>query len=341
VGEDVDLRMDDAGLFIINSQRNEGIELDGDIVPGPVVFAFVRPDGGANSIVVAVDDPDADDFDNSRLSVSGNAILATARANDAGNGIGISVNTGDASAGILSSQVNSGDVNADNAGSSITTDLTSSNDNDNPHVTMNANQIGASVAGNQATNQIAASAAVGFDDPAPSGGLLSPAAIVAPSGTFLHNGFADAHGNLVILNTQTTYGFQISAPQPVLMGASVSEAEIALNSPAESINAVYAMEGNGIVASSSANTASNAITASAAVGGLPSATIVNQQSSLSASVQASVADSTISMTIGGAGTLDGGRISMSGNAIGATGAVNSGSNTISAPGQSFTRTSTF
>jgi len=215
-------------------------------------------------------------------------------------------------------------------------------DNDNPVVTMNGNQIGSTATGSRATNQISATAAVGFDDVAPSGGLLSPAAIVAPSGSFLHNGFADAHGNLVILNTQTSYGIPTDGGvTPVAYQSSVGDAEIALNAPGETNNGALTMDGNAIVAASQANSASNSITASAAVGGLPSATIVNQQSSLGASVQSTVTDSTISMGIGAGGSLDGGRISMSGNAIGASGAVNSGSNTISAPGQTFTRTSTF
>jgi len=342
-GDDVDLRMDDAGLYIINSQRNEGVEPDGDLAAGPQVLVLMGANAALepNAIIVELDEDFDSEVDNSTLSVSGNAIQGTGRANDAVNAIGIAVNTGDASAGILSSQVNSGQVSVGNVLGLIVTDMVQDAENDNPVVTMNGNQIGSTATGNQATNQISATATVGFSDAAPSGGLLNPAAIAAPSGTFLHNGFADAHGNLVILNTQTSYGIPGDGIAPVAYQSSVGEALIALNSAGDSNNGVYTMDGNAIVAGSSANSASNAITASAAVGGLPSATIVNQQSSLGASVQSGVADSTISMTLGGTGRLDGGRVSMSGNAIGASGAVNTGRNTISAPGQSFTRTSTF
>ncbi len=343
---DVQLDIIASGAYILNSQRNEALNpgaVDAPDAAGPAVLAIVSGSGAspANSIVVNVGVTDGNAVVGSTLSsgidVNANGILATARANDASNTLGLDIGNGAANGGILNNQINSGEVAALNDGSSITTNLLGV-DNDGVFVTMNGNQIGSSSLGNNVSNQLNAAATTGFSGVAGSVGPV--ATIPAGTGVLINNGALDATGNLVVLNTQTTYGVTGLNES----SATTSNATIALNANAgATLGSAVSFSNNSIGATVGANTASNSIVASAGVGDLPSATIVSVQKSSGVALSANVSDSTISATLGDVGGTGGysGSLTMSGNKIGATGSINSGSNTISAPGQTFTRTSTF
>jgi len=343
---DVQLDITASGAYILNAQRNEALDPGAANAPdaaGPAVLAIVGSSAPspANSIVVNLGVTDGNAVVGSTLSsgvdVNTNGILATARANDASNTLGLDIGNGAANGGILNNQINSGAIVALNDGSSITTNLLGDG-NDSVFVNMNGNQIGASSLGNNASNQLTAAAATGFAGVAGSTGPV--ATIPAGTGVLINNGALDATGNLVVLNTQTSYGvtgFNQSS-------ATTSNASIALNADAgATLGSAIGFSNNSIGATVGANTASNSIVASAGVGDLPSATILSVQKSSGQALSASVSDSTISATLGDVGGGGGysGSLTMSGNKIGATGSINSGSNTISAPGQTFTRTSTF
>jgi hypothetical protein len=150
----------------------------------------------------------------------------------------------------------------------------------------------------------------------------------------------EASGNLVVLNTQSSYGVvdDQGEPVPQVLRADLSLASIGLTATGATTGGSFRLEGNAIGTSVTANSASNAILASTEVGDLPSATIANHQQSSGVSVGANTSGATISMTLGG---LSNGTASLSGNQIGSAGTLNNSTNTISAPGQSFTRTTSF
>lgn len=339
---DVELDVDSAGAFVVNTQRNEALDPgapDAPTAAGPTVVSLLGGDIDApvgNTFAVVVGDGVADsNLTDSSLDVLGNAMLATARANDASNSLAIGSNSGGANGGLLNNQINSGSVFAGNGLSSITTTLNGL-DNDTVSVTMDGNQIGSSATGSNAVNALSATSSAAFGGVAVAG--AAPVASVSGSGTnVLNNGEIEANGNLVLVNSQTSYG--VDGGQEIF--SQTIDAEIALNAEGDTTDGAYSLSGNGIVANASANTASNSITASAATGGLPSATLVSVQQSTGVTVAAGVSGANVSATIGGTGALLGGSASISGNSIGSTASINSGTNTIGSAGQSFTRTASF
>jgi hypothetical protein len=124
--------------------------------------------------------------------------------------------------------------------------------------------------------------------------------------------------------------------------SAATETTIALNVDGDFDGGSIAVDNNQVIASGGLNTATNTIQAQSSVGDLPSATIINHQSSTDSSVSATNTGTTIANTTGlFGGSLSNSTVSVSGNQIGATTTINSSTNTIGAPGQTFTRTSSF
>lgn len=344
--DDIQLDVAGTGAFIMNSQRNEALDPGPNDAPldgGPATIAILGNADlatGGNSLTFSVGDGVTPaNLTDSTLGVSGNAMLASARANDATNALTITASGGGTDAGVLNNQINSGSVFALNNLSNIETNLTGTA-NDTISVSMLGNQIGSSAFGSNATNSLTAASATGFGSTAQSGGPGAPVAVLGTPGTVvINNGDLDANGNLVVLNTQTSYS-AANAPQQI--AAATSNATIALNASGQATAGTFSFSGNGISANASANLAANSITTSGGTGGLPSATLVSVQHATGAAVSASVTDSSITASLGGgANSLVGGGASFSGNVIGATASINSSSSVIGAPGQTFTRTSSF
>ena len=335
---DLDLGVASAGAFILNSQRNEALDPGSSTAPveaGPTVVAYLGNEIEPNSITVNVGDGVAlGDFTNGSLEVLGNALVATARANDASNQLAIGVTSGGADGGILNSQINSGAVGAVNGFSSITSNLLG-DANDTVSVSMEGNQIGSSAIGSNANNALSTAASASFAGTAASGGTV--ASVGSSAGNVLNNGDIDANGNLALLNSQVSYAPEGSDG----IAAATVESSIALNAGGDTVDGSYSLSGNAITANAGANTASNSIAASSGTGGLPSATLVSVQKSTGVTVGAVVGGNSIAGTIGGTGALLGGSASISGNGIGATATINSGTNTIGSAGQSYTRTASF
>jgi len=339
-GEDVDLFVATSGFFIANSQRNEALVPYGD-AQGPLP---TEPGAGSgavvqfSSIATTVGSVGGGQSGLS-LASDGNAIESSQRANDATNQIAIAGQSGFVDAGILNHQVNSGSLGFEFSGIAAVTDVAITTTlqgavNSDVAVQMLGNRIVSSITGNNATNTLSAAMETGFSGVAAGGASIASSSLVTAPGSIT------AEGNLVVLNTQISYGVvdDQGAVVPQILDANLGNATIALNAAGDTSGGSYRLEGNAIGTSATANSASNAVFASTEVGDLPSATIANHQQSSGISVAASTGGATISMTLGG---LSGGSASLSGNQIGSAGTINNATNTISAPGQVFTRTSSF
>lgn len=325
----------ESSFFIVNSQRSEANRTtDAGGIPvtlGPTINASL----GGNVIGVTVGDAAT----SAGIAVEGNALLATGRANDTSNVLAVSQGSGTFSAGILSFQGASGNMTVENAGSNVSLTLAglgtpAAPANVDSSVTLDGNQIGSRLTGNNALNLVSAEAATGFGTAA--GGSASSTG----GGTADSNGAGEAFNDLVVLNSQRFYG----APDG---GASALNSEtvggsIGLNVPGGLEGGTASVSDNRVQASATVNNASNTIQASTGTGSLPGATILSQQGASNTSATATVAGMNVTATIGGSdGSLLGGGATVSGNAIGSSASINNGVNTISTPGQGFTRTSSF
>lgn len=324
----------DSSVFILNSQRNEGI--DPEVERGAPVTATLD---GESSIAVTTDR-----LTSSTASVDGNLMQATAAGNSADNRLVLDIGSGPIFADVLNRQGNSGDVTATNQGSSISLDVAdgegngsdTTSANTNMTASLDSNQIGSAAFGSSVFNGISATAGSNFT---PTNGTSS--ASTSPSTSNDSNGAMEAHGNMVVLNSQRTYGFD---GDPVNISATTESASIALNVPGGMNGGSTSADGNRISAVATANDATNVINSVSGSGsGLPSATINNAQQVSFANVTATVTNATISTTVGGIGTGAnlGGNTSVAGGTISASATGNSAVNRISSAGQSFTRSGSF
>ncbi|HKY95694.1 MAG TPA: hypothetical protein VJL84_10335, partial [Kiloniellales bacterium] len=179
-------------------------------------------------------------------------------------------------------------------------------------------------------------------------------ALITPGAGGLNALPATAGGNLVILNAQTTYGIGGDDPADVteitarldgiVPDLGLPLGNIVLSVPGDLTNATVSLSGNALTASAVVNGAANKVTALSSVGDLPSATVVNQQQAGGTSASASVANVAIVAQLGDTTlgtTVSNASVSMSGNQVGSSAAINDAKNTIGSPGQTFTRTSSF
>ncbi len=326
----------ESSVFILNSQRNEGQDPEDELVRGAPVTALL--DNG-NSVSVT-----PDNLTSSTVSVDGNLLQATAAGNSASNGLSIDIGSGPIFADILNRQGNSGDISATNDGSSVTLDIEDANGegsdttsaNTNMTASLDNNSIGSAAFGSSVFNGLSATAGSNFT---PTNAISS--ASTSPSASNDSNGAMEAHGNMVVLNNQRTYGFE---GDEVQISASTTNATIALNATGGMNQGSTSADGNRISAAATANDAVNVISAASGSGsGLPSATINNVQHTSFANVTATVTSASISTTIGGAGVGAnlGGSTSVVGGTISASATGNSAVNRISSQGQSFTRSGSF
>ena len=339
-GDDVDLSVGSSAFFIANSQRNEALQpYDGDPAGPPTLAGtFAQVFVQFSSIATTVGSVTGGQNDLS-LAVNGNAIEGRLSSNDAVNQIGLSGQSGFVDAGILNHQVNSGSLGFVSPAFpgmttlSITTTLQGTTNSD-VAVQMLGNRIGYDLAGNKAVNTLSATMQTGFSGVAAGGASIAASSFVHAPGEIL------ASGNLVVLNTQSSYGVVDDEGEsvPQLLQADLSLATLGLEALGSTDGGSFRLEGNAIGSSAAANSASNTILASTTVGDLPGATIVNHQQASGTSVVATAVDTSISLSLG---SVTDGSATLSSNQIGTSATINNSSNTISAPGQTFTRTTSF
>lgn len=124
--------------------------------------------------------------------------------------------------------------------------------------------------------------------------------------------------------------------------SAATDTTVALNVDGDFDGGTIGVNGNQVIASGNLNSSTNTILAQSTVGDLPGATIINHQSSAGSSVSANNSGTTISTTTGAfGGVLSNSTVTLSGNQIGSSATINNVTNKISAPGQVFTRTSSF
>ena len=164
----------------------------------------------------------------------------------------------------------------------------------------------------------------------------------------LNQAVSQAAANAATNNLTTTSGTSSAGAATVLNSQGASETTVSASATDTSFgstvdgpisSATLQVSNNLILASADLNSASNTITGTAGVGGLPSATILNHQEASNSSVSSSVTGSSITQL--GLGGVTNSTVSVSGNQIGTSSTINNSVNKIAAPGQSFTRTSSF
>jgi len=138
-----------------------------------------------------------------------------------------------------------------------------------------------------------------------------------------------------LLNLQSTADTTVSA--------SALNASMATTVDGTIADSTVRTDGNLVLASAQVNTAVNRIETTSTSGILPSSTILNVQESAGNSVSASNSGTSITQVTGlsGFNAATNSTFSVSGNQIGSAATINNATNTVGAPGQSFTRTSSF
>ena len=170
---------------------------------------------------------------------------------------------------------------------------------------LSGNQVRSQAGANQATNSISL---------LPTSGQPGFASVLNNQGVALTNVSAGAFDNEVTLNVDGAFD-----------------------------TGTTAVNNNAVIASASLNTASNTVTAQSTIGSLPGATVINYQTASDSSVSATNSGTQITHSSSGlaGGTFSTSSSTVSGNQIGSSATINNSTNTISSPGQTFTRTSSF
>jgi len=327
---DQTLAVDDAAFYVLNRQRNEGLDPTDD--RGAAVLATT-----VDNFVDVLVNGGTDGVDNSRLRVEGNALQATAIANAAGNSIDTTATTGSAAAsGILNRQGNSGSIAGTNVESSVDLTVTANDDDavhDDLRAIVNGNAIEATAAGNSASNSIAASSGTsltGTNGAGASGVFIGStvpanqiASIDTDSGTIDSNGDALLFGNLGVLNTQRNYGLD---GDPSLIGSTLSDASVTLTVDNAVAQGVMSLQQNRAISRADANTAINNVALQAGTSLSPLATVLNDQGAADTSVTATAAGTTFGVINNGPVTDV--RTDVSGNVILASASLNTASNSI-------------
>jgi hypothetical protein len=349
--EDYRIGAEDASLYILNRQRNEGLETA--VEPGPRVEAFaesniiiVNFDGGTGVVdstvaIGALGTPTTASQPNIIQATAAANVATNAIAVNPGETVGASV-TADASAIVNSRQGNSGNVGADNEDSVIEANLLGAEDAAHSNVTLNVdgNVIGSSATGNSATNAILAQAGTTLngtnggglggafigaaaDDP---GGTI--ASIHSETGSFDTNSDAFVNGNLAVLNTQRNYGVG-DFFGPSLINAETENAEFTLNvvgSDVTTTNAKLSLSGNNALSQAAANVATNSISTVAATGSPDFISALNNQAAASTQVTSAVTDTSVALNVDG--DFDGGSVAVNSNSVVASADLNSASNSL-------------
>lgn len=340
--DDMNLTVDDSALYILNRQRNEANDTDGEL--GPSVSSFV-----ANNTVTATLNGGDLGADTVVVNLTGNTMQGAAAGNSAGNTININPasaqGTADASAGILNRQGNSGNIEVDVDGANIIqASILSTAGADHVDLTLNVNnnEIGGTATGSFANNSIVAqgNSLNGDIDPAVGSVYIGEAAgapadqigaVLTDTGTNDTTPDAFVSGNLAILNTQYNYGLPGGeVTNPNLINSEVENSTISLDIVGDvtTSTSTLSLSGNQVRSQAGANQSINSISLLPASSQPSFASVLNNQGTDLTNVTAAATDTEVTLNVDG--DFDTGTTAVSGNTVLASASLNSAVNTVTA-----------